>query len=268
MLVSFCEGRCASRHWLECWRAATWICNPMPRSIQFSDAPYQARALDVLLEPLFYLTSLTVASCLYPAWRTARVQWEPDVAELIQLFKERSRPIICFAWHAYELISYCVFHDFPRDLVPLAIGHDGPQSRALQQTAAWYGFPMWVYRRRSPIQPKTQLTDLLRAERPIIGLFPDSGGPDGQVRPGLVDVARAAEALLVPMAWHARPVLVVRAAPRRYCLPVPFSRIRAYYGQPIDGVHATREDCRQALEALERRRSVATSEAARSKPSR
>lgn len=238
----------------------------MQRQIQFSDAPHEARALDVLLQPLFYLTSLAVAGWLYPAWRTARVQWEPDMAELVRLFKERSRPIICFAWHAYELISYCVFRDFPRDFVPLTIGHDGPQSRALQRTAASYGFPMWVYRRRSPIQPKAQLIDLLKAERPIIGLFPDSGGPDGQVRPGFVDVARAAEALLVPMAWDARPVLVVRAAPRRYCLPLPFSRITAYYSQPIDGVHATRDDCRYALEELERRISGLT-EAKRSSPS-
>lgn len=234
----------------------------MPRLIRFSNAPHQARALDVLLEPLIFLANLAVAGWMYPAWRSTRIQWEPDVAELIRLFKERSRPIICFAWHAYELIGTCVFRDFPRDLVPLAIGHDGPRSRALQQSAAWYGFPVWVYRRHSPIQPKVQLIDLLKAERPVIGLFPDSGGPDGQVRPGFVDVARAAEALLVPMAWHARPVIVVRS-PRRYCLPVPFSRVVAYYGQPIDGTRTTSDDCRHALEDLERRMRAAapTSEA-------
>ena len=126
----------------------------MRRPIRFSDSPYRPRRLDVLLEPLVYVSNLVVASCLYPAWRTSRVEWEPDAAELIRLFKERSRPIMCFAWHAYELNSFCAFRDFPRDLVPLAIGHDGPQSRALQQSAAWYGFPVWVYRRRSPVQPK------------------------------------------------------------------------------------------------------------------
>lgn len=239
----------------------------MPRLIRFSNAPHQARALDVLLEPLIYLTNLTVAGWMYPAWRTARIQWEPDVAELIRLFKERSRPIICFAWHAYELIGPCVFRDFPRDLMPLAICHDGPRSRALQAAGAWYGFPLWVYRRRSPIQPKAQLIDLLKAERPVIGLFPDSGGPDGQVRPGFVEVAQATEALLVPMAWHARPVLMVRS-PRRYCLPVPFSRVTAHYGQPIDGVRATADDCRCALEVLGQRVSAASSQAELPKPPR
>jgi lysophospholipid acyltransferase (LPLAT)-like uncharacterized protein len=231
----------------------------MPRLIRFSNAPHEARALDVFLEPLIYLSNLAVAGWMYPVWRTARIQWEPDVADLLRLFKERSRPIICFAWHAYEMIGPCVFRDFPRDLVPLAICHDGLRSRALQQAGAWYGFPLWVYRRRSSIQPKTQLIDLLKAERPVVGLFPDSGGPDGQVRPGFVDVAQAAEALLVPMAWHARPVLLVRSPPRRYCLPVPFSRVTAYYGQPIDGTRTTPDDCRHALEDLERSTPAAAS---------
>jgi hypothetical protein len=109
----------------------------------------------------------------------------------------------------------------------------------LQQTAAWFDFPIWAYRRRSPVPPKTQIINFLKAERPVIGVFVDSGGPDGQVRQGFLDVARAAEALLVPLAWHVRPALVLRLPRRRYCFPGPFSRIRAYYGQPIDGVGAT-----------------------------
>ena len=225
----------------------------MPRSIRFSEAPYRRNPLDVLLEPVVYAANLAFACCLYPAWRTARIRWEPDATQLMRLFKERSRPIMCFAWHAYELNSVCAFRDFPRDVVPVAIGHDGPQSRALQQTVAWFDFPIWAYRRRSPVPPKTQIINLLKTERPIIGVFVDSGGPDGQIRQGFLDVARAAEALLVPLAWHARPALVLRLPRRRYCFPAPFSRIRACFGQPIDGITATPDACRDALQALERR---------------
>jgi hypothetical protein len=171
----------------------------------------------------------------------------------MRLFKERSQPIICFAWHAYELNSFCAFRDFPRDAVPIPMGHDGPQSRALQQTATWFDFPVWAYRRRSPVPPKTQIITFLKAERPVIGVFVDSGGPDGHVRPGFLEVARAAEALLVPMTWHAKPALVLRSPGRRFCFPTPFARIRAYYGQPIDGVSATPDGCRDALQELERR---------------
>src|SRR5512143_4052042 len=135
------------------------------------------------------------------------------------------------------------FRHFPRDGVPIVMGHDGPQSRALQQTAAWFDFPVWAYRRRSPVPPKTQIINLLQAERPVIGVFVDSGGPDGQVRPGFLEVARAAEALLVPMTWHASPVLVLRSPGRRYYFPAPFSHIRGYYGLPIDGRSATPDGC-------------------------
>src|SRR5215471_6217197 len=214
----------------------------MPKQIRFSDAPHKTRIVDVLLRPLLYLTNLAVASCVYPAYRTARVRWEPDAESLLRMFTERRRPIICFAWHAYELVGFCIFRDFPRDRVPVAIGHDGPLSRALQHSAAWYGYPIWVYRRRSPIPPRTQLIDLLKSERTLIGLFPDAGGPDGQVRSGFLEVARASEALLVPMAWHARPVLTLRSPGQRYDVPVPFSRILACYGEPLDGVHATSDD--------------------------
>ena len=237
-----------------------FIANPMRQPVRFSDAPHHTRPLDVLLAPLVYVANVTVAGWLYPVWRTARIRWDSDVAELIRLFTERSRPIICFAWHAYELLSICAFRDFPRDVTPLAIGHDGAASRALQQSASWFGFQVWAYRRRSPTSPRTQLIDLLKAERPIIGLFPDSGGPDGVVRPGLLEAARAAEALLVPMAWHSRPVVVVGRR-QRYCFPVPFSRITVFYAQPLDSAQATLDDCRDALEGLERRIRASSSEA-------
>jgi lysophospholipid acyltransferase (LPLAT)-like uncharacterized protein len=180
------------------------------------------------------------------------------VANLIRLFKKRSQPIICFAWHANELMAMCSFRGFPRDIVPVAIGHDGPRSRALQHAGAWYGLPSWIYRRHSAIQPKVQLINFLKAERPVIGLFPDSGGPDGQVRLGFVEVAQAAEARLVPMTWHVQPVVVVGSS-RRFCFPVPFSRIRAHYGQPIEEVRTTRDECREALDDLERRISAGSS---------
>ena len=222
----------------------------MPRSLRFSQAAYQSRSATALLEPLICLVNIVVASWLYPAWRTTRIHWEPDVRELIHLFKARSRPIICFAWHKYELIGACVFKDFPNHLIPVAIGHDGFWSRALQQTSVWYHMPMWVYRRKSPIKPKAQLINLLRTEKTIIGLFPDSGGPDGQIRNGFVEVARSTEALLIPMVWHAKPVFTP-GGKRCYCFPVPFSEVTAVYGKPMDGNCVTPDDCRQALEQLE-----------------
>lgn len=224
----------------------------MRRSLRYSTAPHEPRRLGWLLEPAVYLANLSVAVWVYPAWRTARVRWHPDIAGLIHLIEKRSGPIICFGWHAYELLTFCAFRQFPPELIPTAIGHDGFLSRALQQFGTWYGFPVWAYRRRSSVRPKAQLIDLLAGGRDVIGLFPDSGGPDGEVRPGMVEVARAVQALLVPMAMDSHPVIGI-PGPRQYWLPLPFSRVAVYYGEPLDGRHCTLAACQGALEELERR---------------
>ncbi|MDE2236154.1 MAG: hypothetical protein KGK44_11510 [Gammaproteobacteria bacterium] len=222
----------------------------MRQLIRFSSAPHQTRWFDSLLTPVITLSNLMMAAWLYPVWGTTRTRWGSDKAELIRLFRERTRPIICLAWHASELLAVCAFRRFPRDVMPMVIGHDGFSSLAVQQTAANYGYPLWVYRRRSPVTAKTQIIELLKSERPVVGLYPDAGGPDGQIRPGMLETARAAGALLVPMAWHARPVLVVGWR-RRFYLPLPYSRITFYYGRPLDGATATADECRQALDNLQ-----------------
>ncbi len=171
---------------------------------------------------------------------------------MIRFLRDRPSPVIFLSWHAYILLIVCAFRDFPADLVPTGIGHDGFRSRAVQQTVTWFGCPVWVYRRTSPVRPKQQLTDFLAESRRIIGLFPDAGGPEGEMRPGIVEVARATNSLLVPMAVTARPVATIRA-PQRLCLPLPFSSVSAYWDEPIAGDEATVNRCRTALERLEAR---------------
>ena len=224
----------------------------MPAPIRFSDAPHKANRLGRLLEPAIYISNFAVAAWVYPVWKTARVRWEPDLAALLGLFEERTRPLICYGWHAYELSTFSAFREFPRRLMPTVIGHDGFLSRVLQQVSTWYGFPVWVYRRHSPVGPRTQLIDLLANGQAVIVLFPDAGGPDGRVKPGIVEVARATGARLVPIAVHAHPVIRI-PGPRRYLLPLPFARVVAHYGDPLDGGRCTVADCERALGLLEQR---------------
>jgi lysophospholipid acyltransferase (LPLAT)-like uncharacterized protein len=222
----------------------------MPAPIRFSDAPDKPCRLGPLVEPVIYVSNLAVAAWVYPAWRTARVRWEPDLASLVRLFQEHTRPLICYGWHAYELIMFCAFRPFPRQLMPMVIGHDGFLSRAMQQFGTWYGFPVWVYRRKSPIRPKTQLINLLANSQAVIGLFSDSGGPDGRVKPGLVEIAHETEAQLIPMAVQANPVIRI-PGPRRYLIPLPFATVVAHYADPLDGRQCTLAQCQHALELLE-----------------
>ena len=196
--------------------------------------------------------NVALAASVYPGWRTAQVRWDPDEARLIQVLRERQSSVILYTWHAYILLIVCAFRGFPADLRPTGIGHDGFRSRAVQQTVTWFGCPVWAYRRKSPVRPKQQLADFLAGSRRIVGLFPDAGGPEGELRPGIVQVARETNSLLVPMVVTARPVVTMRA-PQRLCMPLPFSRVRVHWDEPIAGEEATVTRCRTALERLETR---------------
>ena len=110
-----------------------------------------------------------------------------------------------------------------------------------------------MFWRKSSISPRQQLIDFIRSstEHRIVGLIPDAGGPYGKAKRGLLEVARSTNALLVPIAVHSRPVLFFRR-PRRYAWPLPFSRLRACVGEPVDGSSATLGQCEQSLMAVDR----------------
>lgn len=224
----------------------------MPAPITFSEVECEEHKLSRLLEPVATLCNVAVAAWLYPAWKSVRVRWEPDASGLMSLFEEGGAPLICYCWHANELVLACAFREFPRRLRPTGIGHDGFLSRALHRCSTWYGFPIWVYRRRSPVSPRRQMIGLLSNGHHNLVLFPDAGGPDEQVKAGMVEVAQAAGARLVPLAMRARPAIGL-AGPRRYHLPLPFAEVVAYHGEPLDGRVCTVDDCQRALEELDNR---------------
>jgi lysophospholipid acyltransferase (LPLAT)-like uncharacterized protein len=197
--------------------------------------------------PLVAFCNLVVAAWIYPSLRTSRVNWNPDLASLLQFVREASKPIIYYSWHEYELLAVCAFRNNPSDVRPMPIGHDGILSRILQHSTAWFGYSILVYRRQSSVRPKDQLVDFLRGEPYVVGLFADSGGPDGIVRPGLPEVARRSEAMLIPFAINARPAVNL-TRPKKFCFPLPFSSIEVFWGQPIDSSAASVEHCQKALD--------------------
>jgi lysophospholipid acyltransferase (LPLAT)-like uncharacterized protein len=122
----------------------------------------------------------------------------------------------------------------------------------LQQATARFGYHLWIYRRKSPIPPKQQIIEMVRARGCNIGLFADAGGPYGRVKPGLPEIARATNAWLVPLIVRGRPVIGIRR-PWRYVFPLPFCTLTANRGDPIDGQEATVDRCQEALDKVERR---------------
>ena len=65
-------------------------------------------------------------------------------------------------------------------------------------------------------------------------------------------VIAVTEAWLVPVVVTGRPTLRFRW-PWRYAFPLPFCKLMAHHGEPIDGRDATVERCQQALETTEAR---------------
>jgi lysophospholipid acyltransferase (LPLAT)-like uncharacterized protein len=226
----------------------------MRGTIRYSASPHDHRWYDRATVPLVAVCNLAVAAWVFPGWRTARTSWNPDLESLARVVRARSKPIIFYTWNAYELLSVCAFRDYPADIRPMPIGHDGILSRMLQHSTTWFGYSIWVYRRQSSIRAKDQLVDFLRSGPYVVGLFADSGGPYGIIKPGLPEVARESEAMLVPFAVSASPVVMLRW-PRKYGFPLPFSSIEVFWGQPFDGSTVTVEDCQKALDMQVKRAS-------------
>jgi lysophospholipid acyltransferase (LPLAT)-like uncharacterized protein len=81
--------------------------------------------------------------------------------------------------------------------------------------------------------------------------LPDSGGPYGVMKPGILEVARACDALVVPFAVAAQPSLTLGRT-LRHVVPLPFARVTLRCAAPIAAADATVEDCQRAIDALVR----------------
>lgn len=207
-----------------------------------------AAATPRVLEPLFVLANASVFALHAPALLSARVAFAEPLAPLVEA--ARARPLVWIAWHRFNFAATAALRALPAALRPTLVMHDGVASRALtHEASAWLGFETFVFRRRSPVSPRAQLVDYVRATGRSIVNLPDSGGPYGVMKPGILEVARACAALVVPFTVDARPSLTV--GPRlRHVVPLPFARVVLRRGEPLDAARVTVEECQRALDAL------------------
>lgn len=223
---------------------------PRTSGLSHAEVPHRRPWHKPIFEPVVLASNLVLWSWVWPAWKTATTAWDPPLAELERL-QHQGRPLIFFTWHAYEAVGVFAFRDLPPSIRPIAIGHDGTKSRMLQRGFHWLGVDIWVYRRRSPVTPKQQIINLLRAQAPHIALAADAGGPYGRVRPSLTELAQAGDAFLMPFVVTGERIVRLRW-PRRYLLPLPYCRLQFHFAPPLDGRHASPDDCQAALDGLER----------------
>jgi lysophospholipid acyltransferase (LPLAT)-like uncharacterized protein len=164
--------------------------------------------------------------------------------------EEGDRPLIYITWHRFNYVCMPMFMSLEPADRPTVIVHDGVASRAFSHhSSIWMGFEVFMFRRRGARPAREQITEYVRRTgRPIFNL-PDSGGPYGVMKPGILEVARAVNARIVPFQVDARPTVVV-GRKLRHVLPLPFSRIEVRRGPSLEST-ATVEECQRALDGLD-----------------
>jgi lysophospholipid acyltransferase (LPLAT)-like uncharacterized protein len=196
----------------------------------------------------FACNALVYATTL-ATMRTVRIEWTPRPDRLIELVRGTERPLFFYGWHSNGTASFVAFRCAPAAIKPVPIGHDGYASRLMHMAGSWHGHDVLVYRRRADIAARDQIIAFLTETRRSVLLFPDSGGPYWKLKPGLLDIARAGNAWLVPFDLGLRPPTWVGGA-MKHLVPLPFARIEIFTGEPIDSRGATLEECQEALESL------------------
>jgi lysophospholipid acyltransferase (LPLAT)-like uncharacterized protein len=204
----------------------------------------------VVLEPLLFLTNCAFSACMLPCLSTAAVRWEPPATRLFELAVTAGRPLIYYTWHAYSWLSVIAFRGFPIWAVPAILAHDGWRSRVNQRAYAWFGLPVWVYGRHSSTRPRKQIADALLNHGGHLALAADSGGPYGRVKEGLLGIAQATDALLVPVTIRGRRIVRLNR-PITHYVPLPFCSLVVHNGEPLDAQRLSTVQCQEAIDRLE-----------------
>ena len=201
------------------------------------------RPLGLASNALVYLTNMAIAH---------RVVSEGSLpSETAQALAARD-PKILIAWHRYNYLCAHVMRHWPQGCRPTLIMHDGLSSRLLtHESSVWLGFDTFVFARRAALSPRQQIAEYLRRTQRSILLLPDSGGPYGVVKPGVVEIATACAASVWPLAIAQTGALEL-GKKLRHLLPLPGCHLDLRFGAPIPPESVTQQRCQDALDALEK----------------
>lgn len=172
-------------------------------------------------------------------WRVRTVGEDP-------LSKEKDGPLVITTWHRGLLIAG--YHFRGRGLiVPVSQSRDGDLASSVLHHL---GFDASV-RGSSSRGATSLLRGLIRRARAgePVGILPDGPrGPAGTAKPGVIALARASGARLVPLGLSASRFRQLGSWDRAI-LPLPFARVICSYGEPI---HLPKRATEEAAEGFRR----------------
>jgi hypothetical protein len=219
----------------------------MAGRIVHADVP-EPRATSLATRAVCLLGNAAVSAVLLPATRTATVTWSPDVRAPVRA--RTSGPVVYVTWHRYNLASTPALMRLPPADRPTLIMHDGLASRALTHDAgAWFGFEIFVFRRKSRVPAREQIAAYVRASGRPVMVLPDAGGPYGRVKPGSLHVAAACGAWIQPLVPRVRRGLVLGRT-LRHVVPLPGCTVDVLWGDAL-APGTSPADCQSALDALD-----------------
>jgi lysophospholipid acyltransferase (LPLAT)-like uncharacterized protein len=180
-------------------------------------------------DTLFYAASRRLGGLLGAALlRALGATWRIEITGPDPFSAEG--PLVCGIWHRNLLIAAVCWRD--RGLViPVSRSRDGDWIDAVLRRL---GFAKSA-RGSSSRGATALLRELIRRVRggEAIGMLPDGPrGPSGVAKPGIVALARATGARLVPVGVAAAPAWRFGSWDRAR-LPRPFARVRCVYGEPL-----------------------------------
>jgi lysophospholipid acyltransferase (LPLAT)-like uncharacterized protein len=160
-------------------------------------------------------------------------------------------PLVVATWHRGLLIAaYCLRNR--GIVVPISHSRDGDLASAVIRHLGFAASPRGSSSRGTTGLLRNLIRQV-RAGQPV-GILPDGPrGPAGTAKPGVIALARAGGARLVPIGISASPSKRFRSWDRAI-LPFPFARVTCSYGEPIqvpkDATGEALEKLRRDLEAI------------------
>jgi lysophospholipid acyltransferase (LPLAT)-like uncharacterized protein len=164
---------------------------------------------------------------------------------------DRAEPFVAALWHNTLYVALAMCRD--RDLTVAVSPSRGGRRAALLLGHLGYAMPVWGSTSRAPVAALSGMQRAARAGQRIAVLVDGGHGPAGQVRPGVLSVARASGHPIFPVGVAVWPCLRLQSSWESVIVPLPFARVIGVIGKPLrvppEAERDQIESLRQQLEA-------------------
>lgn len=187
-----------------------------------------------MLKRLKFLLARLFESLLYRSIRlyclTFRLSVENE-REWMEILRAGGRVVIC-TWHQqfFAAIRHFKRYEARRPALMISLSRDGEFIAAIARRSGW--FPVRGSSSRGGEEALARMVERLRLTGLAGHVVDGPRGPAGRVKTGLVRLARAADAVIVPFSVSADRAWFMRSWDR-FMVPKPFARVCLRFERPV-----------------------------------